>query len=217
MTEKLSVRAAARAHYRAAMPSGDPEPRDDGAPADAASLMTRTRKLYEDGIVPVREIAQLVGVSERTLYKHARRGGWRRRYARGEAKAEEGAQPAMVRGAGGRFIRRAEAGEPHAQGLKALDPTGAAMASARCATAQQYADDAAQATARDMAERDMAVTRRERAERRGLDRQLRTLDSLGAALVDLAKGHARDGRRYAVLAGALQRLIDAEMRTLLGA
>src|SRR5690606_16642189 len=114
-------------------------------PGDVPSLTVRARALYEDGVVPVREIAQLVGVSERTLYKYAQRGGWRHRHARGEAKAkaktetETGTRPALARGAGGRFIRRAEAGKPHASGLKALDPAGAAAAAARCADAQALA------------------------------------------------------------------------------
>jgi hypothetical protein len=109
--------------------------------------------------VPVREIARLLGVAERTLYKYVRKGGWRRRHANpaGDAAiaaANRGrrhapARPAPVRGAGGRFVRRADAEKPFARGLKALDPGGAEEALARCAHAAALAQ-AALAEARDL-------------------------------------------------------------------
>jgi hypothetical protein len=43
-------------------------------------LTQQVRALYEDSIVPVREIARRVGIHERTLYKYVTKGGWRRRY-----------------------------------------------------------------------------------------------------------------------------------------
>jgi len=241
MTEKQSVRASARVRYRAVKPTECGEG-DDGVPVvarpaayvapsalqtrrtvgpapDAASgvasttLIDEVRGLYEDGIVPVREIALRVGVSERTLYKYARRGRWRRRYARAAAGGDVPAQPwSPACGAGGRFVARADAGKPQAHGLKALDPEGRAVAVVRCTTARHRADEAARS-----AERDMAATHCARSERRALDSRMRALDLLGAALVDLARGHARGGARYAVAAGALQRVIDAEMRRLLAA
>lgn len=110
-------------------------------------LMTRVRALYEDSTVPVAEIARLVGVTERTLYKYAAKGEWRRRYVvkpRGEAAAAanrgrhwqraDGFVP--VKGTGGRFTARAEAGRAVAHGLKALDPDGAARAALACAAAE---------------------------------------------------------------------------------
>jgi len=118
------------------------------------SLMARVQALYEDTAVPVREIARLAGVTERTLYKYIRRGAWKRRYVRAPSgDAASGAVPGAVRGerwlraaghepvkgAGGRFVARAEAGRPVAQdiahGLKALDPAARAKASAACAAA----------------------------------------------------------------------------------
>jgi len=94
----------------------------------APSLMVRVQALYEDAAVPVREIARLCGVTERTIYKYAARGGWRGRYA---------VKP--VKGAGGRFVPRGEAGRPveqgNVQGIKALDPSARARASAACAAA----------------------------------------------------------------------------------
>src|SRR6185437_16253774 len=50
------------------------------SPASGISLLERVRQLYEESVVPVREIARLIGVSERTLYKYVARHGWRRRH-----------------------------------------------------------------------------------------------------------------------------------------
>ena len=125
-----------------------------GQQVQAPSLMDRVRALYEDSAVPVREIARLCGVTERTLYKYIARGGWRRRYVRAPGDdastgsvsgAERGARwlracgHEPVKGAGGRFVPRVEAGRPVAQeiaqGIKALDPAARAKASVACATA----------------------------------------------------------------------------------
>jgi AcrR family transcriptional regulator len=108
------------------------------------------RALYEGSAVPVREIAKLAGVSERTLYKYVARYGWRKRYRenpRGLAaaaanrgrrvKPSPGFAPA--KGAGGRFIRREDKGQPFAAGLKALDAAGERRAAAACASAQRLA------------------------------------------------------------------------------
>ncbi|MGA7975355.1 MAG: helix-turn-helix domain-containing protein, partial [Pseudolabrys sp.] len=46
------------------------------------SLTARARALYEGSAVPVREIARLAGVSERTLYKYVEKYRWKKRYAR---------------------------------------------------------------------------------------------------------------------------------------
>ena len=100
--------------------------------------------------MPVREIARLAGVSERTLYKYVEKGGWKRRYAtvpRGLAAAQANrgrgwqakAGFAPVKGAGGRFVRREDARQPFAAGMKALDPAGHAQADAACSHAQRRA------------------------------------------------------------------------------
>ena len=44
-------------------------------------LTARVRALYENSAVPVREIARRAGVTERTIYKYAQKGGWKARYA----------------------------------------------------------------------------------------------------------------------------------------
>ena len=68
----------------ASPPQPDPLPRREREKSKSAgegenaseSLTARVRALYENSVVPVREIARLAGVSERTLYKYVRRGGW---------------------------------------------------------------------------------------------------------------------------------------------
>jgi hypothetical protein len=105
--------------------------------------MAQVRALYEDTAVPVREIARRAGVTERTLYKYARRNNWKSRYAwiadgarpparpgrrRWSEASERAAQVAPAKGAGGRFIRRDDIGKPFARGIKALDPAGRAAA-----------------------------------------------------------------------------------------
>lgn len=104
-----------------------------GAPAasEGPDLMARVRALYEDSAVPVSEIARLVGVNERTLYRYVALGNWKRRYP----SRKPGPDYPQVRGAGGRFIPRADADKPVVHGLKALDPEARAQAAAACAAA----------------------------------------------------------------------------------
>ena len=140
-------------------PTPDPSPRladarggreQQESAGEKSDLMARVQALYEDTAVPVREIARLCGVTERTLYKYVRRGGWRRRYVRVAADdASPGAERGErwlracghepVKGAGGRFVPRVEAGRPVAQGLKALDPKAREQASVACAAASARA------------------------------------------------------------------------------
>ncbi len=114
------------------------------------------RALYEHSAVPVAEIARLAGVTERTIYKYAAKEQWTPRYAWGEdgsrprgQRAGERCAPDIVpvRGTGGRFIRRADAGKPFATGLKATDPTAAAEVVAACRR-EEAASRAAQAKAK---------------------------------------------------------------------
>jgi len=172
MTPRTSVRAAARECYgelkmRAVDEPAPPSltlPLSGGGDTAAVQgegeqtdLTARIRALYEDTSVPVREIAAIAGVTERTLYKYVEKHGWKKRYAvlpRGEAAAagnrgrrwahRQGLAPA--KGAGGRFIRREDIGKPFATGLKALDAQGRAQALARCDEAEPAAR-AAQAEA----------------------------------------------------------------------
>jgi hypothetical protein len=53
--------------------------------------MARLRALYEDSALPVPEIARLAGVTERMIYKHALKRGWKRRAARLAAQRRAGA------------------------------------------------------------------------------------------------------------------------------
>ena len=89
------------------------------------------RALYEDSVVPVAEIARLVGVTERTLYKWVAKFTWRPRVVR------------LARGTAGRFAPLAEASRPVATGIMALDPAGAERTARRCVAAGLIASKAA--------------------------------------------------------------------------
>jgi len=123
MTKRTSVRAAARKIYMTA-----PVAR---AQRQQTCLTARVRALYEDSAVPVREIAALAGVTERTIYKYVARYRWKRRYGTGADLA-----PEFVPVRGERFIQRADKGETVACGLKATDPAGAKRAAAGCRAAE---------------------------------------------------------------------------------
>ncbi|AXK80817.1 hypothetical protein DW352_10030 [Pseudolabrys taiwanensis] len=118
-------------------------------------LTARIRALYEETSVPVREIAAIAGVTERTLYKYVEKHGWTKRYAvlpRGRAAAAHNrgrrwastAGRVPAKGSGGRFIRRDDSGQPFPTGLKALDAQGRAEAQARCDAADPLAREAQQ-------------------------------------------------------------------------
>jgi hypothetical protein len=159
---------------------------------EETSLTARVRALYEGVAVPVREIASLAGVSERTIYKYVAKGGWKRRYvciARDDAAARgqrgrlwlRAPGHEMVKGAGGRFIARADAGKPFARGLKALDRTGHARALGACDEASRLGA-VAQAKA-EAAKRDEA--------------RIRAIDTLNVALAAYARFRQDCARRAA--------------------
>jgi hypothetical protein len=156
MTRRSSVRARARAIYREMAgaptpresaseaappppPPPQPPPAGGGGEKKEPDLTARARALYEDSAVPVREIARLCGVTERSIYKYAAKGGWQSHYRWAGSDARgEGTPPAAfapVKGAGGRFIRREDKGKPVARGLKATDPAARARAELACAAA----------------------------------------------------------------------------------
>ena len=162
MTRRSSVRAQARRNYCALTRKTGPhasDPTSHSSPRVASArgggeqkvetkLTKRVRALYEDSAVPVREIARLAGVTERTLYKYVERHGWKKRYrvlppknlqgleAAARVNRGRSLQPlpdvAPVKGAGGRFIRRDDKDKPVAVGLKATDPVAAKRAAASC-------------------------------------------------------------------------------------
>lgn len=165
MSRRSSLRAQAQEIFCAEKSSALAS-RDLTAQSPAGqSLTEKVRALYEGSAVPVAEIARLAGVTERTIYKYARKGNWKPRYAWNE----EGARPqgrnartrrtalrplkraqrfAPVKGAGGRFIRRADKDKPYAVGLKATDPAAAARAAAACEKADALARAAEEDAAR---------------------------------------------------------------------
>ena len=151
------------------------------------TLTQRARKLYEETAVPVREIAAIAGVTERTLYKYAAKHDWRPRYrwrpdgARPRGwRAAQGFAPA--KGAGGRFIRRDDKDKPFPQGLKATAPQAERRAAAQAREAERIAreaQEAAQADAR-------------------FEARMRALDAVNRALDDLIRyreAQARSGRK----------------------
>jgi hypothetical protein len=169
-----SLRAQARAILMENKPMLDALSAAPAAASPQPSLTERARALYEDSVVPVRDIARLTGVSERTIYKYAHRQNWKPRYRwdaknlarwrpgwsggdapdQGSGKAgarHRGWQPepafAPAKGAGARFIRREDIGKPFPAGLKANDPSGAARAAETCAAAQAASAQAEHAAA----------------------------------------------------------------------
>lgn len=175
----------------------------DGVPLQAgegkeSALTRRARALYEDTVVPVRAIAQLCGVTERTLYKYAQKGKWRPRVRR------------LTKGAGGRFIPLADAGLPVERGLKALDPAGAKRAAEACDAAGALAAEALAGA---------QATRRLEADARTLGylvQVLRDLAAMDEAMAGEAKSKAKKEAKPSGPAAAGWREPDAdELRRLL--
>jgi hypothetical protein len=143
------------------------------------------RALYEGSAVPVREIAAIAGVTERTVYKYARKQRWKPRYrwrARGTVdrgrrwRQRPGFAP--VKGAGARFIRRADKDKPIATGLKATDPDGAARAVESCGAAASLSREAQRQA--EAAQRSDALNR--------------AIEGAGSALKNLREFHQRRGK-----------------------
>ncbi len=183
----------------------------------AQNLTEKVRALYEHSAVPVAEIAAVAGVTERTIYKYAAKEQWTPRYAWGEdgsrprgRRADKRFAPDFVpvRGAGGRFIRRADKGKPFAVGLKATDPAAAALAAAACrraAVASRAAQLRAEADRRDEA-------------------RLRALETMNRAWADLNRYRAarakagqpglRDDDRVAQLLVRVAEIATARLQRL---
>ena len=171
---------------------------------------------------PVAEIARLCGVSERTIYKYAARHHWPPRYAwAGDGSRPRGrrrrpaprrgagwqarAKFAPVKGAGARFIRRADKRKRVAVGLKATDPAAAARAAADCAQA-----DALARTAQQEARTDYYHKQRQRA----WAQINRTLGQINDYADEYGKKHMELGMRARVPADDV--LMNAMQSTLAG-
>ena len=189
-----SLRAQARRNFRVLTTQSNPPPfsgreqqacaahdeHNRAGPGDDLTLFTlRVRALYEDSIVPMREIARLAGVHERTLYKYARKCGWRRRNAR----------------AGCEKITKHRA----LRGLKSRDPAEAARATAALDRAMALSD---QALRRARALREAGVNVRTLAI---LMRMMRDL----AAIEDAVEAAARANLRKRATAAAPYRVTAA--------
>jgi hypothetical protein len=209
-----SLRADARARYCEA--AAHDAPALYRAPAklaqsDDPTLTARVRALYEGGVVPVREIASLAGVTERTLYKYVRALGWTPRVTRHRGDGKPTTAQCAARGAGGRFIPLADADQPHAHGLKALDPDGAQRAAEQCVHAAALAETAAA----DALAAAHARAARTQAERKA-QAQTRSYALLCGALVELHKvsAAATAGPRTLRLAPRLQHAILQHMERI---
>ncbi len=156
MTRRSSLRAQAREIYRELVRA---KAKQDVAPTltlprkrgreQEETVTEKVRALYEHSVVPVAEIARVAGVTERTIYKYAQKGGWQPRYAwidRGGVKRGRGWRAGKdftpAKGAGSRFIRRADKDKPFAVGFKATDPAGAARATTACGAAASLSREA---------------------------------------------------------------------------
>jgi hypothetical protein len=197
----------------------EPSPRADEGPdrdhgertsGKPTTLLDRVRDIYENTVMPVREIARLVGVTERTLYRYVERHGWVRRHvciARDQAVRIANRDRLLAprpgfgraKGAGGRFIARDETAAPHPGGLKALDPLGAERVIADCEEARRLSDAAiteavASATVQEalaLAAHEREVAARVLTEAAGVLRQAVRVASAGLALPAKAKASGR--------------------------
>ena len=171
----------------AAAPTPDPSPRSasarGGGEKKEPNLTEKVRALYENSAVPVREIAGVAGVTERTIYKYVAKGGWKKRY-------RVAPDFAPVKGAGGRFIRRDDKDKPFARGLKATDLEGRARAVAACGKASRLSRAAQQ-----MAE--IAAARAELM--RTAEKQVATIRHMVRYLSEITKIEATQRERAAAL------------------
>jgi hypothetical protein len=205
---------------------GDPEIPVDGCPRSALAprrvegdapsprrlgaqdLTAQVRALYEGSAVPVRELAALAGITERTIYKYARKGGWTPRYRWDTGTAERvrgwdaGETFASAKGAGGRFIARADKDKPFAAGIAATDAVRVARAAKACADAAAIGEAA------------QAQTRRSRC----AEARLSAIDAVARAIANVAR--YRDSLRERVakhsavqnrVEGALCRIVEAQV------
>jgi len=161
------------------------------------------RLLYEHSALPVREIAAIAGIIERTVYAHARAGGWTRRNWR------------HARYAGGRCLVPAEAAAfPEAGAAARFDlqaVQGTARAWQESRRLVEAAGTAAAAGARERAAR-LEAERSAREGRRRWEVRLRLWTAVHRAMDRLRdiqedKGRGKDSETDAARA-AVHRLID---------
>jgi hypothetical protein len=169
---RFSAAAAARAAPAPGEAAAELSPQAESggalpAPAPLTPLTQQARALYEGGVVPVRALARICGVSVAGLYYHVRRQGWRRRrsaVARDQAKAQRQRQ---------RYLARKALRPPRPRGLKARDPAGEAQA---LAAARQAAALAGAALGQAIARQDAEARARMLAILTGALRALRAAD-----------------------------------------
>jgi len=168
-------------------------------------LLARIRALYEDSTVRVREIAELAGVSERTIYKYASAGRWRPRYAW------------LGGGMAGRFAPLATDDALQSADAKALTPADVAKALGR----RRDIVARARAAGPQLASEAQALANQARADWEERRRQS-ALTALTAALTELARMQAEDraqpglrSRRAKQLAARLEDAVFTELEAAL--
>jgi len=183
MSRRMSLRAQAQQIYRQMKEKRGAS--EAPAQSGGGDLTAQARALYEGSAVPVAEIARLAGVTERTIYKYARKGGWTPRYRWNEgdgARARRwraGKAVAPVKGAGGRFIARADKGKPVATGIAAAHPARASRAGKACAKAAAIG----------------AAAEAEAARAKRHEAQVRATDAIARALADFTRDRDGEDRR----------------------
>jgi hypothetical protein len=173
----------------------------EGLPsADAElSFADRLRQLYEQSALPVREIARIAAIAERTLFSYVQRGGWKRRNWR-QARYDA-ARPAPPEAAG-RMSADEDAGhtaQAYVAARKLVDETSEAAA-----VAAQEREARAGAMAQERAARAKAVA------------GARTRARLAAAAADGLRIVAQIERNGRPLSTRARRVRDRLFDTLVG-
>jgi hypothetical protein len=141
-----------------------------------ATLNACVRTLYEDTLVPVREIARLVGITERNVYATVRRLGCRPRMR-------------LAPGGGRRLVPLADS-KPAMRGGGGLDAAGVRRAARAVRRAVERQRKLAAAAVTDRQSRAA-----ERNARRKCDADLRALSQLGQAFRELVRLEAAEQAR----------------------
>lgn len=196
MTNRVdpALRAAACERMRAAaqaegLPSADAE----------LSFADRLRQLYEQSALPVREIARIAGIADRTLFSYVQRGGWKRRNWRQVRHDEARLVPPEGAGLGSAVEDARHTAQTYVAAKRHVEDVRAAAAIA----AQERAAGAG-AAAQERAARAKAVA------------DARTRARLAAAVADALRILAQVERNGRPLSGRARRVHDRIFGALVG-
>ena len=186
-----------------------------------SSLTDRVRALYEGSVVPVREIAAVAGVTERTLYKYVAKGGWRRRYAGAWRCGRCGEPRAWPYGCAGICAgQRARAGASSPARMRASRMRAGSRRSIRLARGRRRSAVSARLRAPRMRLPPQLAAAARRRDVRRAESELRAFALLNAALVDLVRMQGEAGGagtpRAKRVAARLMAVILRQMKALAG-